>query len=74
MQSAVETTKRASDTAYQVKAEMSVLEEQFKRVRQDTKSMVGRLQPDVMKRAADRISQDADVNMIGLDEPVPETE
>ena len=49
-----------------------MLEEEFKRLHQHMKSMMARLQPDVMKRAADWISQDANVILIGLDEPVTE--
>ena len=74
VQSAVETAEKASDTASQLKAEVSVLEEEIKRVQRDTKSTMARLQTDILKETADRISREANVILIGLDEPVTDTD
>ena len=74
VQSAVETAEKASDTASQLKAEVSVLEEEMKRVQLDTKSTMARLQTDILKETADRISREANVILIGLDEPATDTD
>ena len=74
VQSAVETAEKASDTASQLKAEVSVLEEEIKRVQLDTKSTMARLQTDILKETADRISRESNVILIGLDEPATDTD
>ena len=74
VQSAVETAEKASDTASQLKAEVSVLEKEIKRVQRDTKSTMARLQTDILKETADRISREANVILIGLDETATDTD
>ena len=74
VQSAVEAAEKASDTASQLKAEVSVLEEEIKRVQLGTKSTMARLQTDIMKQAVDRISREANVILIGLDELMTDTD
>ena len=63
-----------SDTAFQLKAEVSVLEEEIKRVQLDTKSTMARLQTDILKETADRISGEANVILIDPDEPATDTD
>ena len=74
VQSAVETAEKASDTASQLKAEVSVPEEEIKRVQLDTKSTMARLQTDILQETANRISWEANVVLIGLDEPATDTD
>ena len=74
VQSVVETAEKASDTASQLKAEVSVLEEEIKRVQLDMKSKMARFQTDILKEMADWISREANVILIGLDEPATDTD